>query len=108
MSNILHQVGDVRTFVIASYVGVEILPGTLDLVVVRAIGRKKVECKTLASLGGQGSGNFFGTVDGIFVQDHVDLFGVRVSFVQLPEELNEKQTVLAITLNPDQFTRFCI
>jgi hypothetical protein len=77
---------------IAGDVGVEVLPKTLDAIVVWAVGWQEVEAN--ATKPSQSAAGLTTLVDAIVVQDDMDAFSVCIVLSQFLKKLNEEVCVL--------------
>ena len=59
-----------------------------------------MECKTLPRLGCQTLSHGLGAVKVVGIEYHVDLSGLGIALVWFPKQLQEQQTVLALSLPP--------
>ncbi len=69
---------------ISGHICVQVLPGAFDLVVVGAVGRKKVQYDSPTFRRLQTLLHLFGVVDGVVVENDVYLLRVGVVEVQFP------------------------
>lgn len=72
---------------VASHIRMEVLPETLDAIVVRTVGRKEVESN--ASKPSQGVAGLATLVDAVVVQNDVDALGIGIVLSQLLKKLDE-------------------
>ena len=100
-----HEFLHVLTAVVASHVVVEILPDPLDPIVIRAIGREKVEVH-LPLPGGQCQLDLTAVMNLEVVEDDVDPASVWVGHRHQPMDQEEEQcAVLAFPLDPGELAR---
>ena len=71
--------------VVASDVSMKVLPRSLDLIVVGAVRRQEVKLNSPASGGRQTEFDLLCRMNGIVVQDHVNLLGLGIVQCQFPE-----------------------
>ena len=100
-----HEFLHVLTAVVAGHVVVKVLPDPLDPIVVRAIGREKVELH-LPLPGGQRQLNLAAVMDLKVVED--DVYPASVSIAGGYQPVNqekEQRAVLAFSFDPSEFAR---
>ena len=100
-----HELLHVLTAVVASHVVVEILPNPLDPIVIRAIGREKVESH-LPLPGGQRQLDLAAVMNFEVVEDDVNPTSVSIANGYQPmNEQKELRAVLAFSFDPGELAR---
>ena len=82
--HLLHELLHRLAAVVASDVGMQVFPSSLDPVVIRAVGRKEVQLDPLALRRLQCDFHLLGMVDGVVVEDDMDCLGIRILLRQFP------------------------
>jgi hypothetical protein len=95
-----HEGVDLGTAMVAGYIGVQIEPDALDPILVRTVGRQKVEPDP--AHGPQRRLNEPALVDDVVVEDHVDRSRPPIGTQQRLQELDEQPTRLADTIDIDE------
>ena len=100
-----HEFRHVLTAVVASHVVVKVLPDSLDAIVIRAIGREKMELH-LPLPGGQRQLNLAAVMDFEVVEDDVNPTSVSIADgYQSMNEEKEQRAVLALSFDPCELAR---
>ena len=103
--DIPHEFLDGLAAMVAGHVVVEVLPQTLDAIVIRAVRRQEVELH-LSLPGGQCQLDLTAVMDLEVVEDDVDPASIRVSHRHQPVDQQEEQgAVLALLLDPGELAR---
>lgn len=87
------------------YVGVQVFPRAFDAIVIRTVGRQKIQPQPPVLFRLQSEDDLLRAVDRIVVHYHVNHSLGCVVLRQLPQQMQEQQTGPARPLHSGQFTR---